>query len=514
MIKACSRSIDSKEYAILLYFKMLQQETLTPLPDNRTYPFVLKACAYLFALIEGQQIQAHIMKLGLDSDVYINNSLIHLYASCGCLEQATKVFDQMPARSLVSLNVMIDTLVQFGQFEKALVQFHEIQRGFFEPDGYTMQSIISACAGLNALSLGMWAHAYVLRNCDVSISHDVLVNSCLLDMYCKCGSLDFAQQLFERMPRRDITSYNSMILGFALHGKAKASIEYFEQMIRTESFTPNSITFIGLLSACNHRGMVDEGRKYFEMMVKDYHIKPQLEHYGGMVNLLSRNGLIDEALDFVCNMPMRPDPVIWRCLLDACWKKNASITLSEEVARQVLESGGHTCSGVYVLLSRVYASAKRWDDVGLVRKLMTDKGITKEPGCSSIEIDGVNHEFFAGDTSHPQTKQIYRVLDVIEGRLESVGYRPDFSEATMVDEINDGRKNWLRLHSERLAIAFGLLSMKERMPIRVFKNLRVCNDCHEVAKLISRVFNVEIIVRDRARFHHFKDGSCSCMDYW
>ncbi|KAK3027844.1 hypothetical protein RJ639_041478 [Escallonia herrerae] len=162
----------------------------------------------------------------------------------------------------------------------------------------------------------------------------------------------------------------------------------------------------------------------------------------------------------------------------------------------------------------LYAAANRWNEVGLLRKMMTDKGVRKEPGCSSIEIDGVDHEFFAGDTSHSQTKDIYQLLDVIEDRLGSIGYCPDVSQAPMVDETIDGKQQSLRLHSERLAIAFGLLNLKPGVPIRVLKNLRVCDDCHNVTKLISKMYNVDIIVRDRARFHHFRDGSCSCMDYW
>lgn len=485
-------------------------------PDKHTFPFVLKACAYLFDEFGGKQAHAHVLKLGFGKDVYINNSLIHFYASCGLLDCARRVFDEMPERSVVSWNVMIDALVQLGEFDVALGLFRQMQETF-EPDGYTLQSIISACASLGALSLGMWAYAYILRVCHNNLGSDILLNNSLVEMYCKCGMLDLAKQVFDRMVKRDVNSWNSMILGFAMHGKAELALEHFDEMTKVERLRPNSITFVGILSAFNHGGMVEMGRKYFDKMVKDYSIEPQLEHYGCLVDLLARSGLVAEALDLVSEMPMKPDVVIWRSLLDACCKKNAGIELSEEVAKMILESEGHTTtsSGVYVLLSKVYASAARWDDVGLIRKLMTDKGIMKEPGCSSLEINGVNHEFFAGDTSHPHTKDIYRVLGSINERLRSVGYRPDLSQAALVDDEDEGGKeNALRLHSERLAIAFGLLHVKPGIPIRVFKNLRVCNDCHEVTKLISKIFGVEIIVRDRARFHHFKDGCCSCSDYW
>ncbi|XP_059446009.1 pentatricopeptide repeat-containing protein At1g59720, chloroplastic/mitochondrial-like [Corylus avellana] len=511
LIRAYARSSERKEEAILLYYRMLEEGIV--MPDKHTYPFVLKACAYLFALFEGRQVHAQLLKLGYESDVYINNSLIHLYGTCGCLDLAQKIFETMPERSVVSWNAIIDACVRLGEFDTALKLFGEMQN-MFEPDGYTMQSVIRACAGLGAVSLGMWAHACLLRNCRAEMVGDVLVNNCLVDMYCKCGSWEIAQQVFERMPKRDVNSWNSMIMGLAMHGKAKAALQYFDRMVRTERFVPDSITFVGVLGACNHGGLVSEGRQYFDMMITEYKIEPQLQHYGCLVDLLARAGLIDEALKLVSDMPIKPDVVIWRSLLDACCKKNAGVELSEEMASQILESEGDDSSGVYVLLSRVYASARRWDDVGLIRKLMTDKGVTKEPGCSSIEIDGTSHEFLAGDTSHPQTKEIYQVLDVIKERLESVGHVPDVSQAPLIDELIGEKQHALRLHSERLAIAFGLLSLKPGMPIRIFKNLRVCDDCHKVTKLISRIYNVEIIVRDRARFHHFKDGSCSCMDYW
>nr|XP_011469351.1 PREDICTED: LOW QUALITY PROTEIN: pentatricopeptide repeat-containing protein At1g59720, mitochondrial [Fragaria vesca subsp. vesca] len=432
LIRGCARSSELENQALLLYCKMLSQGD--PMPDEFTFPFVLRACAYLFALSKGEQLHAHVVKFGFDSDVYIGNGLIHLYASCGCLDHARKVFEKMTERSIVSWNVMIDSLVGAGEFETSLKVFGQMQK-LFEPDGYTMQSIINACAGLGAMYLGMWAHAYVLRKCDNAVASNLLVNSSLVDMYCKCGSLDMALQVFERMPKRDVITWNYMILGSAMHGKAVAALKCFDRMINTESCKPNSITFVGVLSACNHRGMVSKGRKFFDMMVKEYKIEPRLEHYGCLIDLLARAGFIDEALNLVSSMPMKPDAVIWRCLLDACSKQpHASIELSEEVAMQILESGGEgISSGVYVLLSRVYASASRWNDVGSIRKLMTEEGIAKEPGCSLIDIDGITHEFFAGDTSHPCSREIYHVLDALNEYSNSCMHLPDYSQAPMVN---------------------------------------------------------------------------------
>ncbi|KAL0358016.1 UNVERIFIED_CONTAM: Pentatricopeptide repeat-containing protein, chloroplastic/mitochondrial [Sesamum calycinum] len=511
LIRAYAHSKDHKKQAFPLFQELLNQESL--LPDKHTFPFVLKACAYLFALSEGKQTHAQVLKHGFGSDVYANNSLIHFYASCGDSESVKKVFGKMPERSLVSWNVIIDALVQMGEFDEALRMFMEMKSSF-DPDGYTVQSVIDACAGLGALSMGMWAHAYVLRKCEIDANFDVLVKNSLIEMYCKCGSLRMARQVFQGMSRRDVNSWNAMILGFAMHGEAERVFEHFGRMVNEEKLLPNSITFVGLLSACNHRGLVDEGRRYFDIMVNEYKVEPVLQHFGCLIDLLARNGQINKALDIVSSMPMKPDAVIWRSLLDASYKQSEGLDLSEEMAKQIMAADKSESSGVYVLLSRVYASANRWNEVGLVRKMMTDKGVSKEPGCSSIEINGIVHEFFAGDTTHPQTKEIYQFLDVIEERLKLAGYVPDFSQAPLIDEADDGKERSLRLHSERLAIAFGLLNSTPDAPIRVFKNLRVCRDCHNFTKLISQVFNVEIIMRDRLRFHCFKNGSCSCMDFW
>lgn len=511
LIRAYAHSKDRKKRAFSVFQEILEQESL--LPDNHTFPFVLKACAYLFDLNEGKQAHAHVLKRGFGSDVYANNSLIHFYASCGLTENARKVFDNMPERSLVSWNAIIDALVQVGEFDEALRMFVEMMPSF-DPDGYTVQSVIDACAGLGALYMGMWLHAYVLRKCEIDASFDVLVKNSLIEMYYKCGSIIMALQVFHGMNRRDVNSWNAVIFGLAVHGEAERVFELCDRMINEDKLRPNSITFVGVLSACNHRGLVDEGRRYFDMMASEYNVEPVLQHYGCLIDLLARKGHIDEALEIVSCMPMKPDDVIWRSLLDASWKQGGGLDLSQEMAKHLMEGDGRGSSGAYVLLSRVFASANRWNEVGVIRKLMADKGVAKEPGCSSVEIDGAVHEFFAGDTTHPQTNEIYQFLDLIEERVKMAGYVHDLSQAPLVDEARDGKGSSLRLHSERLAIAFALLNLKPGAPIRIFKNLRVCNDCHNFIKLISKVLNVEIIMRDRLRFHCFNSGSCSCMDFW
>jgi pentatricopeptide repeat protein len=526
---ARSRRADLSHRALLL-FRSLHSASPSPAPPppppHFSLPAALSAAAFLAALPEGRQLHALAAKLALaPAHTVVANSLVHLYASCGDPDAALALFRRIPDRTLVSWNTAVDALAGNGDHLAALDLFREMQRDRpdLAPDAYTVQSVLGACAGAGALSLGLYAHAVLLRelggaassgNAAAAVSRDVLINNSLVDLYGKCGAVELARQVFDRMPERDLASWNAMVLALANHGHVRDSLDLFDRMTKTENVSPNAITFVAVLSACNHGGLVEEGRKYFAAMVSEYRIRPRIEHYGCMVDILARAGLIEEALDVVAGMNCRPDSVIWRSLLDACCKRNAGLELSEAMAKLALDVPDDAVSGVYVLLSRVYASAQRWNDVGMIRRLMSEEGFKKEPGFSSIETAGSVHQFVAGDTSHPQSEEIYEKLDEIQQRLTSAGYKPDVSEAAMVADADPTKGATLRLHSERLAISFGLLNSTPGAPIRILKNLRVCKDCHTISKLISKLYDVEIIVRDRIRFHHFKDGSCSCKDYW
>ncbi|XP_020694556.1 pentatricopeptide repeat-containing protein At1g59720, chloroplastic/mitochondrial [Dendrobium catenatum] len=487
----------------------------SPPPDSRSFSFILKAYAHLFSFRLGSQNHSYILKLGFSSDTFIANSLMHFYITFGLLQLARMLFDDMPNRTQVSWNVMIDGYSITGDYNTTLYVLREMQLQFFMPDVYTVQSLLSASGGLGALSIGIWAHAFLIKRLDSRARIDIMVNNSLVDLYARCGSLSMARQVFEGMPERDVASWNTMILRLASHGRIKECFFAFNVMVKEDNLRPNSITLVALLSACNHGGLVKEGLQYFHLFTDQFGIEARLEHFGCLVNLLARAGLVDEAIDCVQRMPCKPDAVIWRSLLDACWKRRTQVEISESVAFKALESDAEEGdSGVYVLLSKVYASANRWNEVGLVRKLMAEEGIKKEPGCSSLEINGIVHEFVAGDTSHPKSEEIYKKLEEVEKRISVVGYEIDPMEAPLIAGRDEVKRDCLRLHSERLAMAFGLMNMSFGTPMRILKNLRVCGDCHNVTKLISVVYDVEIILRDRLRFHYFKDGSCSCMDYW
>ncbi|TQD73969.1 hypothetical protein C1H46_040508 [Malus baccata] len=277
------------------------------------------------------------------------------------------------------------------------------------------------------------------------------------------------------------------------------------------SITPDMITFIGVLSACTHSGMVAEGRNFFDSMITQHGIQPEVSHYGCMVDLLGRSGNLNEAFEVIQNMPMKPNAVVWGALLGAC-RMHRDAELAEIAAKQMLELEPDN-SSVYVLLCNIYAACCKWDNLRDVRQQMMDRGIKKTPGCSSIEVNGNVHEFVAGDRSHPQSEKIYSKLDKTIEDLKVVGYSPDTSEV-FLDVGEEDKESAVCRHSEKLAMAFGLLSLGDGATIRIMKNLRICVDCHSMAKLVSRVYDREVIVRDGTRFHHFRHGSCSCKDYW
>jgi pentatricopeptide repeat protein len=272
---------------------------------------------------------------------------------------------------------------------------------------------------------------------------------------------------------------------------------------------PNNITFTGILSACSHAGLLNEGMQYFDQMRQDYCIEPTMDHYTCMVDLLGRAGCLDEAHAFIQKMPFEPDAGVWGALLGPC-RIHSNLTLGISTAERLLEL---EYPGHYVLLSNIYAAAGRWDGVGKVRAMMKNKGIKKDPGCSWINVKNKVHAFIVGGKSHPQLPEIYVVLDNLAGKMKENGFVPS-RDFALHDVEEEEKEQILCGHSEKLAVAFGLMNTCPGSPIRIAKNLRVCGDCHIAIKIISKIVAREIIVRDTNRFHHFKNGLCSCGDYW
>lgn len=476
-------------------------------PDTHTYPFLLKAISKLLDLKQGEKVHSTVLKTGFMPLVFVQNALVHMYAVCGSFEHAHKLFEEMPMRDLVSWNSVINGFAINGRPNEALTLFREMGLEGVEPDGFTMVSLLNACAELGALALGRRVHVYLWK---VGLSGELHAGNALIDMYAKCGGIWEAHRVFDEMGDRSVVSWTCLIVGLALNGFGKEALKVFGEL-ETAGLAPSEITFVGVLYACSHCGMVDEGLECLKKMSEVYAMVPTIEHYGCIVDLLGRAGLVEEAHVFIMKMPIEPNAVVWRTLLGACTvHKNLALG---EVARAQLARLDPRHDGDYVLLSNLYASEGRWSDAHRVRKSMLKEGVRKSPGHSLVEVGNSVHEFVMGDRSHPQSDEIYEMLEEITRLLKLEGYVPRTTNV-LADIEEEEKENALCYHSEKLAIAFALISTPSCTPIRVVKNLRVCSDCHLVTKLISKVFDRDIIVRDRSRFHHFKDGFCSCKDYW
>ncbi|XP_059074052.1 pentatricopeptide repeat-containing protein At2g33680-like [Cryptomeria japonica] len=331
--------------------------------------------------------------------MYISSALVDMYAKCGSMDDAEKAFRRLPRHDAVSWTAMIGGYVQNGFGVEALELFCTMRKVDIDPDEFTFSSILTACASLS-LEVGKQVHAHVKK---IGQELDVTVGNALVTMYSKCGSIDNAQEIFERMVQRNLTSWNSMILACAQHGQCKGAIKLFEQ-IQTSQVKADGITFLGVLHACCHKGFVAEGRHYFHLMSRDRGIIPREEHYACMVDLLGRAGQLIEAEDFINSMPFKPGIMVWQTLLGAC-TSCGNMELGIRTAEHLLSLDPQD-SATYVLLSNIYAAAGRWDDRARVRKLMKDRGVRKEVGCSWIEVNSKVHAFVLDSRLHPQMKGI------------------------------------------------------------------------------------------------------------
>lgn len=436
------------------------------------------------------------------------NTMINGYMKAGDTNSACKLFDQMPTRNLITWNSMIGGFKLNLRFLEALEMFERMLEEEFRPTHATLVSVISAVSGLASLGTGRLIHSYIVKN---GIELDGVVGTVLIEMYSKCGGIDSAVTVFWTISHKKLGHWTAIIVGLSIHGMADHALKLFLEMRRI-GVKANAITFVGVLNACSHVGLINDGHKYFNMMINEYGIKPAIEHYGCLVDILCRAGCLEEAKDIIEEMPMRPNKVIWMTLLSGA-RNHRNTKIGEYAAQHLIELAPETTGG-YVVLSNMYAVAGEWEKVSEVREMMKKRGLRKDPGCSSIEHKGVVHNFIVGDKSHPQTKEIYSKLAEMREKLKLAGHVPDTSQVLLYIEEEEEKEAELENHSERLAIAFGLINTEAGCPIRIMKNLRVCSDCHSVTKLLSKIYRREIIVRDNSRFHHFKDGLCSCKDFW
>uniref|UniRef100_A0A2P2IZ35 DYW domain-containing protein n=1 Tax=Rhizophora mucronata TaxID=61149 RepID=A0A2P2IZ35_RHIMU len=483
-----------------------QMRKMNVKPDWIALVSVLRAYTDVEDLEHGKSIHGCVIKMGLEFEPDLLISLTAMYAKCGQVMVARWFFHQVEIPNLILWNAMISGYAKNGYAEEAVELFHQMNMRKIRLDSITLTSSISACAQVGSVELARWMDDYVSNS---QFRNDVIVNTALIDMYAKCGRLDLARIVFDRTPNKDVVLWSAMIMGYGLHGLGRESIDLFGAM-RQYGVQPNYVTFIGLLTACNHSGLVEEGWDLFHHM-KDYGIQPRHQHYACLVDLLGRAGHLDCAYSFIRSMPIEPGVSIWGALLSAC-KIHRRVTLGEYAAKRLFSLDPHN-KGYYVQLSNLYASARMWDCVAKVRVLMREKGLSKDLGYSLIEINGKIQVFRVGDKSHPQSKELYEELHDLERRLKEAGFIPH-KDSSLHDLIDEETEEMLCNHSERLAIAYGIISTPPGATLRITKNLRACVNCHAATKLISKLVNREIIVRDANRFHHFKDGICSCRGFW
>ncbi|XP_043690837.1 pentatricopeptide repeat-containing protein At1g20230-like [Telopea speciosissima] len=511
-------------------------------PDGTSISSVLSAVGDLKEQDVGVQIHGYVIKQGLGSDKCVVSALLDMYGKCGCTLEMMLAFDEVAQMDLGSCNALVaglarnghveDALRVFRQFEdqgielnvvswtsviscctqngkdiEALKLFREMQVAGVEPNSVTIPCLLPACANIAALMHGKAAHCFSLRQ---GISDDVYVGSALIDMYAKCGKIGDAQHWFDMMRTTNLVCWNAIVGGYSMHGKAKEAIKLFHLMQRSGQ-KPDVISFTCVLSACSQNGLIEEGRYFFNSMTTEHGIEARMEHYACMVNLLSRVGRLADAYAMIKEMPSEPDACVWGALLSSC-RVYGNVSLGEAAADKLFKLEPSN-PGNYVLLSNIYAAQGMWSEVDRVRDMMKRMGLRKNPGCSWIEVKNMVHTLMAGDKSHPQMNQIIERLGRVSMEMKKLGYLPN-TEFVLQDVEEQDKEQILCGHSEKLAVVLGLLNTHAGSPLRVIKNLRICGDCHVVIKFISSFEGREIFVRDTNRFHHFKDGVCSCGDYW
>ncbi|KAJ8749986.1 hypothetical protein K2173_013901 [Erythroxylum novogranatense] len=483
-------------------FRQMKREGIRP--NDFTYSTILTAQH----AVSPFEVHAQVIKGKYENSPTVGTGLLDAYLKLGKVYEASEIFRRIDEKDTVAWSAMIGGYAQIRDAVGAVKIFVQMAKEGVQPNEYTFSSVLNACAAPTAaLKQGKQLHAWSIKS---RTNNALCVSSALVTMYAKRGEIESANEVFRRQEERDLVSWNSMITGYAQHGCGSKALDVFEELQR-QNLKMDGVTFIGVITACTHTGLVDEGQKYFDIMSKDHHIEPTVEHYSCMVDLYSRAGMLEKAIDIINGMPFTPSATAWRTLLSAS-RVHRNVELGKMVAEKLISLQPQD-SAAYVLLSNIYAATGNWEERDKVRQMMDERKVKKEAAYSWIEVKNMTYSFLAGDVSHPMSAQIYAKLEELKMRLTDAGYQPD-TNYVLFDIDEEHKEAILSQHSERLAIAFGLISTPQGCPLHIVKNLRVCGDCHTVIKLISEIEGREIVVRDSNRFHHFRGGLCSCADYW
>ncbi|CAN8252099.1 unnamed protein product [Cochlearia groenlandica] len=506
--------------------------------DEYTYPSVLRACATAGLLQLGKQVHAYVLRRE-DFSFHHDNSLVSLYYKCGKFDEGRAIFDKMPAKDLVSWNALLSGYVSSGHIAEAKLLFQEMKeknrltwmivisgladtgcgeealklfscmrREGFEPCDYTFSGAVKACAVLGAYCNGKQLHAQLVK---IGFDSSLSAGNSLITMYAKCGVVEEARQMFRTMRCLDSVSWNALIAALGQHGHGVEAVDVYEEMLK-EGIRPDRITFLTILTACSHAGLVDLGQKYFASMETVYCIPPDADHYARLIDMLCRSGKFSDAENVMASLPFEPNEKMWESLLSGC-RVHGNMELGILAADKLFDLIPEH-DGTYMLLANMYAATGKWEEAAKVRKLMRDRGIKKELACSWIEVNTQVHMFLVDDTLHAEAEAVYCYLQELSQEMRRLGYVPDTSFVLHDVESDCHKEDMLSTHSEKIAVAFGLMKLPRRTTIRVFKNLRTCGDCHNFFRFLSRLVRRDIVLRDRKRFHHFRDGECSCGNFW
>nr|XP_043617326.1 pentatricopeptide repeat-containing protein At5g39680-like [Erigeron canadensis]XP_043617327.1 pentatricopeptide repeat-containing protein At5g39680-like [Erigeron canadensis] len=475
--------------------------------NKATYISSMGLCARFKDLRLGREVHCQIVKSDVEFDVFVCSAIVDMYGKCRDVLSAGKVFHMSQDRNVVSWTAMLAAYSQHGCFEEVLKLFIDMQCEGFAPNDSTFCVLLKASGGLSTIGYGYSLHALVEKT---GFKGHKNVGNALIDMYSRSGDIDAARKIFESMTNRDIVTWNTMINGYSHHGLGKKSLDLFQEMLKMDE-DPNHVTFVGVLTACGHLGDVESGFYFLNQLMKEKGIEPSVEHYTSIVGLLCKAGQLNEAKIFMLSMPIKWDAVAWRTLLNAC-NVHRNYTLGIEIGNTIMDLDPKDV-GTYTLLSNMHAKANKWGGVSKIRNLMRSRKIKKEPGLSWLEIKNQTHVFVSDDNKHPDFVEIQEKLKELFGKIKECGYVVDTSNV-QYDIEEEQKEDSVGYHSEKLAVAYALLRTHEGAPIRILKNLRICDDCHSAMKLISKVTNRVITIRDAKRFHCFQDGSCSCVDYW
>ncbi|ESQ28060.1 hypothetical protein EUTSA_v10018183mg [Eutrema salsugineum] len=461
------------------------------------------------------QLHSLTVKSGFVTQTEVATALVKVYSEIlGDFSECYKLFMEMShCRDIVAWTGIITAFAVYDP-ERAIHLFGQLRHENLSPDWYTFSCVLKACAGLVTARHALTIHAQVIKG---GFGNDTVLNNSLIHAYAKCGSLDLCKRVFDDMDSRDVVSWNSMLKAYSLHGQVDSVLLVLQQM----DIKPDSATFIALLSACNHAGRVEEGMKIFRSMFEKQQTLPQLNHYACVVDMLARAERFAEAEEVIKQMPMDPDAVVWSALLGSC-RKHGNTRLGK-LAADKLKELEPTNSLSYIQMSNIYSAEGSFNEADKSRKEMETWRVRKEPGLSWTEIGNKVHEFASGGQHRGDREAIYKELERLIGRLKEMGYVPEMRSALQDIDEEEQKEEHLLHHSEKLALAFAVMEGRKRSDdggggcvnlIQIMKNIRICIDCHNFMKLASKLLGKEILVRDSNRFHHFKDSSCSCNDYW